>query len=145
MAKSCFVCGSAESKYKCPKCRSGYCSVSCYKAHKDSAACAEARQALSSEKKGEESAAALLLRKLGERPDEGEEGYRITPEQLDLMVESKRLRDLLRDPRLREVIELVDGAEDREKALDCAVETNKDFSDFVRALAETINPQGAPL
>ena len=72
-------------------------------------------------------------------------GYRIKSDQLDLMIESKRMQELLRDPLLREVIELVDSAQDREEALDRAVGSNKEFSDFVEALAETINPGGVPL
>ena len=77
--------------------------------------------------------------------EEDEEGYRIREEQIDRMVESKRLQEWLRDPRIREIIELVDGAEDREKVLDGAIENNKEFSDFVEKLADVINPDGAPL
>lgn len=33
MAKSCEVCSSEESKYKCPTCVIPYCSVVCYKTH----------------------------------------------------------------------------------------------------------------
>eukprot|EP01103_Thecamoeba_quadrilineata_P016668 TRINITY_DN5628_c0_g1_i1.p1 TRINITY_DN5628_c0_g1~~TRINITY_DN5628_c0_g1_i1.p1 ORF type:complete len:139 (-),score=26.73 TRINITY_DN5628_c0_g1_i1:88-504(-) len=31
----CQVCSSAESIYKCPNCRLPYCSVSCFKSHKE--------------------------------------------------------------------------------------------------------------
>ena len=63
-----------------------------------------------------------------------DEGYRVTPDQLDRMVESKRLQEWLRDPMLREVIELVDASGDRERALDTAVGSNEQFSEFVRAI-----------
>ena len=33
--KKCEVCAENESKYKCPKCKVVYCSLACYKAHKD--------------------------------------------------------------------------------------------------------------
>ncbi|XP_006646448.1 zinc finger HIT domain-containing protein 3 [Oryza brachyantha] len=32
---SCDVCKEAPSKYKCPACRTPYCSVACFKNHKD--------------------------------------------------------------------------------------------------------------
>ena len=31
----CTVCGSEPKKYKCPGCRAGYCSLACYKSHKE--------------------------------------------------------------------------------------------------------------
>uniref|UniRef100_A0ACD5VSG2 Uncharacterized protein n=1 Tax=Avena sativa TaxID=4498 RepID=A0ACD5VSG2_AVESA len=34
---SCDVCKEAPSKYKCPTCRTPYCSVTCFKKHKDEA------------------------------------------------------------------------------------------------------------
>ena len=33
--KICIICQSENSKYKCPKCHSFYCSVSCFKDHKN--------------------------------------------------------------------------------------------------------------
>jgi len=122
--------------------------VPCYKEHKGSAACDAAYERLVLEKESQaakESAAVLKDFESEENADENEEGYRILPDQLDRMVESKELQELLRGPRLREVIELVDAAEDREATLDRAVENNKEFSDFVQLLVETINPEGAPI
>ena len=126
---------------KCPQCRTAYCSVTCFKSHKGSAACAEAREALLRQREAGQSP---LLQGLGSGDGKEDEGYRVTPDQLDRMVESKRLQEWLRDPMLREVIELVDASGDRERALDTAVGSNEQFSEFVRVLAETINPEGAP-
>lgn len=30
----CLICNTNDSKYKCPKCEIGYCSIQCYKQHK---------------------------------------------------------------------------------------------------------------
>lgn len=38
----CEVCSTVESKYKCPKCSTRYCSLECFKAHKnDSGDCGQ--------------------------------------------------------------------------------------------------------
>ena len=145
--RPCEVCKQAESKYKCPQCRIPYCCVSCYKQHKESPGVCEQLKAAS------QAVSKPLNEELNENErqdargafEEDEEGYRIREEQIDRMVESKRLQEWLRDPRIREIIELVDGAEDREKVLDGAIENNKEFSDFVEQLADVINPDGAPL
>lgn len=34
-AQACSVCVEAPSKYKCPNCRTPYCSVNCYRQHKE--------------------------------------------------------------------------------------------------------------
>ena len=39
-AKKCFVC-EAESQYRCPTCMIRYCSVGCFKTHKESNKCKE--------------------------------------------------------------------------------------------------------
>ena len=143
--KQCEVCKDKESRYKCPKCRTPYCSVACFKQHKDSPSCvAEAsklQQAQEADKLLKDKTAALYE----EDKDNIDEGYRIQPDQLDRMLESEILQERLRDPRIREIVQLIDSAEDREKALDGAVENNKDFALFVEQLANVINPEGAPL
>lgn len=35
----CAICTNVPSKYKCPKCKIPYCSLSCFKSHKDSPEC----------------------------------------------------------------------------------------------------------
>lgn len=35
----CAICTNDSSKYKCPKCKISYCSLSCFKKHKDSPEC----------------------------------------------------------------------------------------------------------
>jgi hypothetical protein len=35
MERKCGVCETNPSKYKCPSCRLSYCSVACYKKHKE--------------------------------------------------------------------------------------------------------------
>ena len=144
MVAKCGICNEADGRYKCPQCRTAYCSVTCFKSHKGSAACAEAREALLRQREAAEAGQSPLLQGLGSGDGKEDEGYRVTPDQLDRMVESKRLQEWLRDPMLREVIELVDASGDRERALDAAVGSNEQFSEFVRVLAETINPEGAP-
>ncbi len=129
--------------------------MTCYKRHKE-AFC----EAATKKRREEEdatggtrapSATETALGDLGEgvgrggAGEEEEEGYRIHADQLDRMCESKQLQEWLRDPRIREVVTLVDAdPADREKALDGAIGTNKDFADFVDALCDVINPQGAP-
>lgn len=145
MGKPCEICLQAESKYRCPRCRASYCSVACYKTHKDGDQCDAFLAARAKEDDKKVCSPVGIFAQTADQtlPSE-DEGYRVSPDQIDRMVESKRLQELLRDPRIREVVELIDAAQDRERALDGAIENNREFADFVQALAETINPEGAP-
>ena len=118
----------------------------CYKLHKESS-CERACKELS-ERAAEKGGSGKQNQVGGYAPDDDasvDEGYRIQQVQLDRMVESEKVQEGLREPRIREIIELIDAADDREKALDGALETNKEFSDFVDQLTSVINPEGAPM
>lgn len=43
MKEICLVCEKLESKYKCPKCKVPYCSIACFKAHKEAEHCLPAK------------------------------------------------------------------------------------------------------
>lgn len=34
-SSNCVICGLAQAKYKCPRCKIDYCSVACFKKHKE--------------------------------------------------------------------------------------------------------------
>ncbi|XP_045773329.1 zinc finger HIT domain-containing protein 3 [Maniola jurtina] len=92
---SCIQCGK-ESKYKCPTCRESYCSVTCYKLHKE-VPCSPPPQ---SPQETKEPIVEFDF------PTEDT----VSNEKLKLLEESKELRKCLENPHVREILEILDTA-----------------------------------
>ncbi|XP_052800047.1 zinc finger HIT domain-containing protein 3-like isoform X2 [Mya arenaria] len=96
---TCQVCNEVEHKYRCPKCRIVYCSLDCYRTHKD--CCIE--------KEPEKEVAQVLTQvDVSEVPDYhlGEDGSedRVSLQQLQALEGSGELRVLLENPHLRQMM-----------------------------------------
>ncbi|NXP82452.1 ZNHI3 protein, partial [Ramphastos sulfuratus] len=107
-ARPCGVCQAAEAaKYRCPSCAAAYCSVPCCRTHKG-----EAREALAPP-------AALLLSPTGspwsveDILTEDDEQDRVPLQKLKLLGESEELQGLLLNPHLRQLLLILDQAEDK--------------------------------
>ncbi|KAJ8412395.1 hypothetical protein AAFF_G00127310 [Aldrovandia affinis] len=108
----CSVCSEQIPKYKCPVCKTRYCSVSCYKKHKDD--CLPVKQAASP---------ALDLSvthnsaeggwSVGDLLDEDAQSDRVPLQRLKELGESEELRALLCNPHLRQLLLTVDQAENK--------------------------------
>jgi zinc finger HIT domain-containing protein 3 len=121
----CVVCGSEDlsKKYRCPRCRSPYCSLACCKEHKTICAIST-EPAIAGVSQGPRE-----LPRGNKRPrtDDDvdaiaeENGWKLSEEQLLLIKSSTSLKSSLQNSRLRELILKVDGAKDRERALVAAI------------------------
>ncbi|CAM6104423.1 unnamed protein product [Calypogeia fissa] len=130
MAPKCGVCEDSESKYKCPVCRTPYCSLPCYKSHKERP-CSKPVDSVQGE---EEKAPGQPPRSFEE--DEDESGWRLRRSQLEALAGSDDIRRMLRDDELRKLIQKVDSSITPEKDLDKAMEgpAFKEFTDKILAM-----------
>ena len=74
----------------------------------------------------------------GEAPRETEDTYRVSDRQLRSLAANEALRRALGDPELCELLEKIDSANNREAALDEAMETNPDFAAFINTMLQSI-------
>ncbi|ONM36691.1 HIT-type Zinc finger family protein [Zea mays] len=108
---SCCVCKEAPPKYKCPSCRTPYCSVTCFKKHK------------------EESCQKILHQEEISKSALQEE-----------VTELKGIQDALRDPELQRMILQIDGSSESEKELEKVME-GQAFREFTDKILDIVNPQ----
>ncbi|XP_020847467.1 zinc finger HIT domain-containing protein 3 [Phascolarctos cinereus] len=113
------VCSECEEvpKYRCPACRVPYCSVPCYKKHKEQ--CKPSHVVKNgdsdthfvktkiSEDKGSDWSVADIL-------DSDDEKDRVSVGKLKDLGDCKELRNLLTNPHLRQLLVSIDQAEDKE-------------------------------
>lgn len=94
----CTICSQVVPKYKCPRCWAGYCSVKCSKIHKEEPCGAVPTQAVVKPKKNAGNS--------GEDDDDDEEEmYRLRPKDMQRLNDSGHVKELLRDPALRALLE----------------------------------------
>ncbi|XP_073258305.1 zinc finger HIT domain-containing protein 3-like isoform X3 [Porites lutea] len=112
---SCEVCTSAAHKYKCPSCHTKYCSLSCFKTHKE-----EGEISGSDEESGDED--------------------RVSGHILDKLGNSQELCNMLHNKHLREMIKEIDSSEDPGKLLTQAMQIPI-FTEFVDECLRIVEPQ----
>ncbi|XP_076024670.1 zinc finger HIT domain-containing protein 3 [Genypterus blacodes] len=104
----CSVCSEQTPKYRCPVCKIRYCSLDCYKRHKDT--CLPVHQSASSVR---EEAKAAVSTEPWSVDDLLQDDVidKVSLEKLQLLGQSKELRDLLCNPHLRQLVRSIDSAE----------------------------------
>ncbi|CAJ1064411.1 zinc finger HIT domain-containing protein 3 [Xyrichtys novacula] len=115
----CSVCSEQTPKYRCPACKIRYCSLGCYKRHKDTCLpveqsappVLEVKEALNSEASAVDD---LLL--------EDEVVDKVPLQRLQLLGQSKELKDLLCNPHLRQLLRSIDGADSKSDAMKAAMQ-----------------------
>ena len=133
MTVLCEVCRVQEKKYKCPTCQIFYCSLVCFKTHKESQAGGECIAPVSPQTKNEDYI-----------PDEETFLFQ-TPETvpfetLQLLAQSEKMKTLLANPHLREFLTILDSSEGRlmRRAMKEPL-----FVEFVDCCLEIIDPDSA--
>ncbi|XDV21590.1 hypothetical protein PO909_026666 [Leuciscus waleckii] len=114
----CGVCSEHVPKYRCPACRIRYCSVGCFKRHKD-----DAEQPWIVED---------LL-------DEDSHTDKVPLQKLQQLGDSEALKDLLRNPHLRQLMMSVDSAGNKAKAMKDAMQEPL-FVEFADQCLKIIEP-----
>uniref|UniRef100_A0A6V7QS49 Zinc finger HIT domain-containing protein 3 n=1 Tax=Ananas comosus var. bracteatus TaxID=296719 RepID=A0A6V7QS49_ANACO len=155
--RKCEVCKEVESKYKCPTCLTPYCSVGCFKKHKEDL-CQNSLPAPEEERKVAHPAKSLEVEERSRlvskeqlqsleipvdpsRPLEVEEpSWVVNKEQLKSLAESSEIRDALKDDELRKLIIRIDSSKEPEKELEKAM-LGQDFRQYTDKILNIINPQ----
>ncbi|KAG8370863.1 hypothetical protein BUALT_Bualt13G0027600 [Buddleja alternifolia] len=121
--KSCEICEEAQSKYKCPACLIPYCSLACYKKHKE-IPCTKPES--SSEEKVSPASApsdGSAIAPSDEKPCYIDEPIEMLQNsQLQSIASSNEIRDLIKDKKLQKLIYDIDCSADAENELDEAME-----------------------
>ncbi|KAK9282347.1 hypothetical protein L1049_005264 [Liquidambar formosana] len=128
--RQCQVCNEAQSKYKCPSCLAPYCSLVCFKKHKE----IPCVKPVSSEEK---STTEPVLRV--ERPyyvDEPSEVLQKLP--LESIASSSEICDALKNEDLQKLICNIDCSPHAEKELEKAMEIEA-FRIFTDKILSTIS------
>ncbi|XP_002068783.2 zinc finger HIT domain-containing protein 3 [Drosophila willistoni] len=131
----CINCAETTKKYKCSKCSAPYCSVSCYKAHKDSPQCEELVEA------------AKAKQPQSDRYEEEEPTVyapfttddTVPPEKLQQLEQSESLRELLYNPHLRNLLKQIDVAHNVPLAMTAAMQEPL-FVEFANACLHVLEP-----
>jgi len=146
---TCEVCRSTSHKYKCPSCNTKYCSLSCYKTHKEDACEREASER-NKEKTGLEETVNIESN-VDEEPEEGEITCSSAGEEsdnedkvaghfLEHLGHSENLHSMLRNKHLREMIKEIDSSQEPGKILTSAMQIPI-FTEFVDECLKIIEPQ----
>ncbi|XP_064479306.1 zinc finger HIT domain-containing protein 3-like [Ornithodoros turicata] len=120
----CDVCLVKESNYKCPVCLCKYCSLNCYKNHKESCVKTEPTK----------TADAPVL----------DNDYRFVTEdtvpieKLEQLRTSKKVREVLQNPHLRRVMEALDASIDPRSLIDQAMK-EPIFVEFADACLQVVD------
>ncbi|KAK8763410.1 hypothetical protein V5799_033985 [Amblyomma americanum] len=125
----CGVCGRGEARYRCPRCRTRYCSCGCYRDHKqEEGRCVEPP---------------------APAPETSvEPGYRyptpdtVPPEKLCRLRESEAVLEALRNGHLRALLRELDGSRDPERMLG-ALMREPIFVEFADACLEAVGGENS--
>ncbi|XP_001960475.2 zinc finger HIT domain-containing protein 3 [Drosophila ananassae] len=131
----CVNCSEKTRKYKCSKCFAPYCSVTCYRAHKDSPECTAAQNA-------------QLIEETHAQQADYEEPTLHAPfstddtvqlEKLQQLDKSQELRNLLHNPHLRSLLQQIDVAINAHSAMAAAMQEPL-FLEFANACLQVVEP-----
>ncbi|XP_028322000.1 zinc finger HIT domain-containing protein 3 [Gouania willdenowi] len=114
----CTVCSKQAPKYKCPACKIRYCSLGCYKNHKDACLPVESKTS-EPEEKTKLSSERWTVEDLLHEDDIID---KVPIQKLQLLGQSTELRDLLCNPHLRRLLQSIDTAESKDDVMKAAMQ-----------------------
>lgn len=127
--QQCKICNEAKSKYKCPACLVPYCSLTCFKKHKETP-CATTKPVSGEETTNPQS--------LVERPIYVDEPIEVLEKaHLESIAASSEIRDALKNEDLQKLIRNIDNSPNAEEELQKAmgVDVFRMFTDKVLSAA----------
>ena len=131
----CVCCHKDKAPYRCPKCIAKYCSVACYKIHKES--CSSSIDDQGAQLNGQESTQTVLAENATQHTLIDTE---ILSEESKIHLRSSKwLKDILKSNRLREQILAIDKGKDRLKALKAVRKSNTEFDIFVSKMLHELS------
>ncbi|XP_030648425.1 zinc finger HIT domain-containing protein 3 isoform X1 [Chanos chanos] len=138
----CGVCSEQVPKYRCPVCRTRYCSLGCYKNHRGTDACQPLKETALPAPVPCQSASPSAANEpwtVDDLLDENEHSDKVPLERLQQLGESEALKGLLRNPHLRQLLASVDTAEDKAQAMKTAMQEPL-FVEFADQCLKVVEP-----
>ncbi|KAJ0983902.1 hypothetical protein J5N97_002258 [Dioscorea zingiberensis] len=135
--RQCEICKEAQSKYKCPSCLTPYCSVVCFRKHKENP-CQKSSPPLKSVGAESLTKAAEVLPERAYHVEEP--SWVLGKEQLESIVESKEIRDSLQSKDLQNLIKSISSSKNPENELDEAMK-GQNFRDFTDKIISIVSNQ----
>ena len=130
------MCRREEKKYKCPVCMAPYCSLACYKSHKE----------VSCQTGGSEQQHYLDTGAPGLTSQSEYDFAHLFPtantvpqDKLQLLDKSDKLKEILANPNLREFLLFLDSSEDKAMLMRKAMR-EPIFLEFVDVCLDTLDP-----
>jgi len=133
---SCAVCEEREQKYRCPTCKIFYCSVACFKLHKESSSCEKKPIATLNDEPDSNPQSLIYV-----DPEDDEESV-VPEEALERLGESEELKALLRNPHLRGYLRHIDTTHNPRGFMKIAMQEPL-FVEFADACMKVIHPEVA--
>ncbi|KAG9143425.1 hypothetical protein Leryth_023001 [Lithospermum erythrorhizon] len=131
----CKVCEQLQSKYKCPSCRIPYCSLGCYKKHKE-IPCGKQPEPEKEKEKQKITPADELQ---DERPyyvdDSGEVLQQV---QLESVVSSREIQDAIQNEQIQKLIYNINFSADAESEMTNAMQDDS-FRIFTEKILSVVN------
>ncbi|XP_066563402.1 zinc finger HIT domain-containing protein 3 [Amia ocellicauda] len=126
--QNCIVCNEEKSKYRCPVCKIRYCSLGCYKKHKDDCVSSTSKEpaeatvstALPESRNGSQDSGNHWS--VDDLLNEDEQSDRVPLQQLKLLGDSEELKALLCNPHLRQLLLSVDKAGNKDDIMKAAMQ-----------------------
>ncbi|XP_009788871.1 uncharacterized protein LOC107817311 [Nicotiana tabacum] len=133
--KNCKVCDDAQSKYKCPNCFIPYCSLVCFKKHKE-IFCVKPEPEL------EPSSVEKLASAPGSHVEKpiyiDEQSEVLNQSRLESIASSNEIREAIRNKELQNLICSIDSSMDAEAELDKAMD-KEEFRIFSEKILSMIS------
>ncbi|KAM4545776.1 zinc finger HIT domain-containing protein 3 [Odontesthes bonariensis] len=117
----CNVCREQTPKYRCPACKIRYCTLGCYKKHKDSCFPVEKPSTLNPECTDGGTSVSAEPWSVEDLLHKDDIIDKVPLQRLQLLGRSKELRDLLCNPHLRRLLSSTDHAENKAAAMKAAM------------------------
>eukprot|EP00457_Paulinella_chromatophora_P015167 gb/GEZN01015734.1/.p1 GENE.gb/GEZN01015734.1/~~gb/GEZN01015734.1/.p1 ORF type:complete len:181 (-),score=35.98 gb/GEZN01015734.1/:83-625(-) len=132
----CMQCQEASSAYKCPACRVfKYCSVSCFKLHKDDC------QKVKAEKTEDDKLGEVSVLSNSETEVAAVNDWLLSSSQKQKLVEDKKIVSALSSKELQGIIRSINKAQNRGFELQRFISSNEDFAIFINQLLGILRPE----
>ncbi|KAH8413754.1 hypothetical protein KR222_007375 [Zaprionus bogoriensis] len=130
----CISCANKTNKYKCSKCLAPYCSVICYRAHRDTPQCAELASARETAGTARDAAAEEPTVYAPFSTDDT-----VPLAQLQKLNNCQPLHQLLYNPHLRALLQQIDVAHNANLTMTAAMQEPL-FVEFANACLQAVEP-----
>ena len=127
--KICIICNSNNSKYKCPNCKSFYCSITCFKEHKK-----DCKTKINDNNKD------MPIEVNNNIPlnlDEDEDII-LSEKQLSVLKSNKSIMTKLKNKKLQKILKEIDLKKYKKRTLEKKMKNDPDFKLFTTEILETL-------